>query len=197
MIRNSDGFTMIGTIVSLGIISLMFGALSDMLVLSTKGQRNHAIRVEFDQVVETVRRALDNEVSCTPSVLGESMAKSIVIRDPLDAGRVLAEAGKRYPAGWTLQNIALTEVAPIPGQAGAYRVSVVLEGLKDQRLVLGSPVMKSRIADIYLLAPAGKIEKCFGSDRWFMTAEANCRMLGGEWKGDKPGAQCIVFGSKS
>jgi hypothetical protein len=200
---NKSGFSVLGVLVAIGLVSIMFAALADMMVISTKAQRSQAIRSDFNQFTETLRRIIDHEQSCTLAVTGMDYTGPLQMRDPLVPSHIIAEIGRPNPLGWTLERIQLVDLKPVPNQEGVMRGNLELVARKNPKLVLGSPFVSTHIDGIYFSVKktgsniSYQIEKCFGTDGWFSTAEANCKLLGGTWKGDKPGAQCIIFGEKT
>jgi hypothetical protein len=197
--RDENGFSLLGAMVGFGLATLTLMVLADAAIVSAKMQRSSAMQIDFDSLTESLRIAVAQEGSCTPSLLGQDPLQEISVQDPLDGTRLLAAPQLERLAGITVTSIRLGQAVPVPDRPGLMRAPLQIEARKDMKRALGSPVLTRNIADVFFSTDAnGLIYRCYSTSSLETIAEANCKMLGGKWTGstDKEhGTVCIIKAS--
>ncbi|HUP58166.1 MAG TPA: hypothetical protein VM598_11980 [Bdellovibrionota bacterium] len=197
--KDENGFSLVSAMVGFGLVALTMMVLADAAIVSAKMQRSSAMQIDFDSLTESLRLAVAQEGSCTPSLLGQNPLTELAMRDPLDATRLLAAPQLERLAGITVTSIRLGQAVTVPDRPGLMRAPLQIEARKDMRRAMGSPMLTRNIADVFFSTDTnGLIYRCYSTSSLETIAEANCKMLGGKWTGsaDKQnGTVCIIKAS--
>lgn len=173
--KNESGFTLLSVMVSIMLVSLAMSALADMTIISAKSQKGIEIRSDFDSFAQSLLQTVSTESLCTPSLSGSDYQLAVMFKDPLVASSTIANVGDVHPIGWTLSNLRLQNVLPVPGYTDTYRADLMITGTRDVRIALGGPIMARQFLSIYFVVNPGTtvINHCYGTGTSWMTPSGN------------------------
>lgn len=180
VLKNTSGFGLLGTVVAMGIASILFMSIMDMLAVSASTQRGIQIKADRSAFMGNLSNVLLQDPTCTPSLKGNDVTQPLVMRDPSNTTKMMAMDGMHFPA-WDISSLTLQNQRVVDPSMNLYSADVVITLTHPYRVIGITPVSSKQIASIYYTANAGTITRCFGATDWASVGKKYCATMGGAW----------------
>lgn len=179
-LKDASGFGLLSTVIAMGIVSILIMGIMDLLAMAASAQRGIQIKADRGAFMSNLTNILSHDPTCTPSLKGNNVAKSLIMYDPATSSKLVAQAGMHFQE-WDIASLELKNRQLIDQPMKLYSADVVIT-LSNLHRVLGiTPTTTKQIATIYYTAHEGTITRCFGATNWAYVGRNYCTTMGGAW----------------
>lgn len=179
-LKDTSGFGLLSTVMAMGIAMILIMGILDILALAANVQRGVQIKTDRTAFMANLTNILSQDPTCTPSLKGNDVTKSVIMYDPATATKSVAQTGMHFPE-WNILSLELQNQQLIDKSMNLYSGDVVITLSNLVRLIGITPTTTKQIATIYYTAHEGSITHCFGSTNWALVGKNYCATMGGSW----------------
>jgi hypothetical protein len=179
-LRNSQGFGLLSVVMAMGLATVLFLGILNILYLTANAQRGVQIKADRALYLSNLSSLLTQDATCTPSIRGNPASGPIAIVDPADPARTMARAGQKFQS-WNIVGVELRNERVVDGAMSLHAAEVVLTLEHPFKLVGVAPRLIKELATIYYATREGSVTRCFGTTNWATVAKNYCGTLGGTW----------------
>lgn len=179
-LKDTSGFSLLGTVIAMGIAMILIIGVLDILAMAANVQRGVQIKTERTAFMANLTNILSQDPTCTPSLKGNDVSKSMIMYDPATSTKPVAQTGMHFPE-WDILSLELQNQQLVDPSMNLYSGDVVIKLSNLVRLIGITPTTIKQIATIYYTANAGTITRCFGATNWASVGKNYCATMGGSW----------------
>lgn len=179
-LKNTSGFGLLSMVVAMGLASIMIMMITDMLTYSASAQRGIQIKADRTAFMGELTNILLQDPTCTNSLKGNDVTKSLFMLDPANPAKKVAETGMHLQE-WDIQSLELKNQQLVDQGMSLYSGDVFITLNHPIRAVGLTPITTKQIATIYYTAISDKITRCFGVSNVPMAGKSFCTTMGGTW----------------
>lgn len=193
-LMNAKGFGIMSIVVALGLASIMMMMLADMLNYAASAQRATQIKAERSAYIGDLTNILQQEPTCTNSLKGADITKSLVMHDPSSVSRTIAETNMKFQ-NWSIASLELQSQVLLDGAMSLYSGEVVISLTHPRREIGLTPITTKRVSTVYYTVDSGTITRCFGGANIAQAAKSYCVSISGSWSDSEVKCSLVTLAS--
>ena len=137
LLRDESGTSILTALVVLSAIMAVSYATLEAEVAVAKTHRNSVTVGEINTYFGRIRGIIETQWSCTASLAGLDFTGPIMLKDPVDAGTIIAQAGTAVGTFGRVSQLEITNVKAVASRPGVLSADLIIDFAKDMRFQTG------------------------------------------------------------